>query len=218
MVPDAGDGTATEFHFDTSTPCGFTWVADEPMQRASHAFATDGSYWLVDPLVWEPALERAAGMGRPAGVIQLLERHNRDCAELAARLDVPHIRMPTAADGLPFETIRLVNRERWREVALWWPEQSVLVVPECVGTTPMYTLGSGAAGVQPLVRFKRPHRLDRLRFVEPDHLLVGHGGAVQQNAAEALHRALDRARRDLPRMIVKMPALIAAARRGDRSI
>lgn len=59
------------------------------MQRASHALAVEGRVWLVDP-VDAPELEaRIRLLGEPAGVVQLLDRHGRDCAAWAARLGVP---------------------------------------------------------------------------------------------------------------------------------
>ena len=45
------------------------------------------------------AIERALTLGEPAGVLQLLDRHNRDCAALAARLGVPHLVAPTSLPG-----------------------------------------------------------------------------------------------------------------------
>jgi hypothetical protein len=44
---------------------GFSWIVDEPMTRTSHALAVDGHVWLVDPVRYPPALERAAGLGAP---------------------------------------------------------------------------------------------------------------------------------------------------------
>ena len=66
---------------------GFSWVMDEPLERTSHALAADGRVWLIDPVDVPEAIERATALGEPAAVVQLLDRHNRDCAELAERLD-----------------------------------------------------------------------------------------------------------------------------------
>lgn len=66
---------------------GLTWVVVEPMQRAFHALADDGRVWLVDPLDG-PEVGAAEALGEPAGVLQLLDRHDRDCAAIAARLRV----------------------------------------------------------------------------------------------------------------------------------
>jgi hypothetical protein len=123
------------------SPFGLTWELDEPMARSSQALVDGGRVWLVDPTDEPAALERALALGRPAAVLQLLDRHNRDCAALADRLGVPHLRVPAVLPGTPFEVIPLVGRRLWREVALWWAEQRVLVVAEAVGTAPAYAVG-----------------------------------------------------------------------------
>ena len=46
-----------------------------------------------------------AALGEPAGVVQLLDRHNRDCAAVAAELGVPHLVVPDAVPDSPFEAI-----------------------------------------------------------------------------------------------------------------
>jgi hypothetical protein len=62
----------------------FGWILrDEFMQRCSHALVHAGRVWLVDPVDVDGAEERVRAAGEPAGVLQLLDRHNRDCAELA---------------------------------------------------------------------------------------------------------------------------------------
>ena len=71
---------------------GLTWELDEPMARSSQALVYGGRVWLVDPTDEPAALERALALGRPAAVLQLLDRHNRDCAVLADRLGVPHLK------------------------------------------------------------------------------------------------------------------------------
>src|SRR5688572_32632873 len=110
-------------------PFGFSWFPREPMTRTGHALDTgDGGVWLVDPVDVGEAMERAAALGEPAGVIQLLDRHNRDCAEIADRLSVPHLRLPAAIPGSPFEVLKVIDLPKWRELALWWPAQRALVV------------------------------------------------------------------------------------------
>jgi hypothetical protein len=74
----------------------FSWIAGERMTPTSHALASGGKVWLVDPVAWPEALERAAMLGTPAGVLQLLDRHNRDSAAIAEQLGVPHIVVQTA--------------------------------------------------------------------------------------------------------------------------
>ena len=96
--------------------------------------ATGDGVWFVDPVDVPEAMERAAALGAPAGVIQLLDRHNRDCAAIAARLGVPHLKVPDAVPGSPFEVVRVLDVPGWHEAALWWPEHRVLVVAELIGT------------------------------------------------------------------------------------
>ena len=73
---------------------GISWVMDEPMARASHALADGEKVWLVDPVDDEAAIERALSLGEPAVVFQLLDRHNRDCAEVARRLGIERVVLP----------------------------------------------------------------------------------------------------------------------------
>jgi len=190
---------------------GLTWVAQDALERASHALVDDGRVWLVDPVDEPAAIERARALGTAAGVLQLLDRHVRDCAALAERLDVPLHVVPDAVPGSPFSAIRVLRMPGWRESALWWPARRALVVAEVVGTSPHVTLGgSRAAGIHPLLRLRPPAAL---RPYQPEHLLVGHGEPVHgPEAADALHTAYARSRRDLPRMVLEAPALLGAAR------
>lgn len=179
---------------------GLTWVVDEPLTRTSHALLADGRVWLVDPVDAPEALEQALALGAPAGVIQLLDRHGRDCAALAARLGVPHHEVPDALPDSPFEILRTVRLPRWRESSLWWARERALVVPEALGTNAVFTAGTGPVGVHPMLRLLPPRSL---RDVVPDHLLVGHGLPVHgPQTPAAIDTALRRARRDLPRALV----------------
>jgi hypothetical protein len=191
--------------FDTFA-FGFSWIVDEPLRRASHALADDGRVWLVDPVDEPDAIDRAQGLGPVAAVVQLLDRHNRDCAEVARRLAVPHIRVPDALPETPFEVVPVLRLPRWRESALWWPQRRALIVPEAVGTAPLFTAGRAPAGIHPVLRVRPP---GRLRGMQPEHLLVGHGEGVHgAAAAPALEQAYARSRRDLPRILVSLPAAV----------
>jgi hypothetical protein len=191
-----------------SFDCGFSWAPDEQLRRTSHALATGDGVWLIDPVDVPGALERAAALGAPAGVLQLLDRHRRDCAAIAARLGVPHLRLPAAVAGSPFAVVPVLRLPRWHEIALWWPERALLVVAEAIGTTPFFTLHRAPAGVHPLLRLTPPRSL---RGYEPEHLLVGHGRGLHGPAAtEALAGAYARARRDLP----GLPGMLSAAARA----
>lgn len=184
---------------------GFSWVLEELMQRTSHALVLDGKVWLVDPVAVDAALERAAGLGEIAGVLQLLDRHDRDCAALAEHYGVPRLKVPDAVAGTPFKAIPVVRFPGWKETALWWPEQEALVVAEVVGSNEYYTGGRGAVGMHPMLRALPPRGL---RSYSPRHLLMGHGAGVHGAAATpALRQAHQRARRDLPRVLAKLPTL-----------
>lgn len=200
--------------FCDELPFGFSWLVDEPMTRTSHALADEGRVWLVDPVDWRPAVDRAETLGAPAAVIQLLDRHNRDCAAVAARLDVPHVVAPAEFPETPFEIVEIRRTKRWNEVALWWPATETLVVAEAVGTNPFFTGGKSPAGVHLLLRLQPPRQLARF---EPEHLLVGHGEGVHGTpATTALHDAIATSRRTLPRLVLKAPALAIDAYRRRR--
>ena len=100
---------------------GLTWVHREAMARASHALVDDERVWLIDPTDEDEALDRVAALGEPAGVLQLLDRHNRACAQVARRLQVPHIDLPEVLPQAPFDPVWVVRRKGWNEVALDWP-------------------------------------------------------------------------------------------------
>jgi hypothetical protein len=190
---------------------GITWVMDDAMQRASHAVVGDtGDVWLIDPVDDDAALQAAAELGPAAGVIQLLDRHNRDCTAIAQRLGVPHLKVPGALPEAPFVPQRIAQNRFWREVALWWPSHRALVVAEALGTAPAFAVGSGPVGVHPMLRLRPPHQLKVLR---PEHLLVGHGPPLHgPETAEAIQDAIDHAWRDTPRLVLKLPSLVLAGR------
>jgi hypothetical protein len=180
-------------------PYGFGWIAAEPrlLQRASHALVADGQVWLVDPVQVEGLEERVRAAGRVVGVLQLLDRHGRDCASLARTFGVPLRYVPRAGTpGPPFEVIRTVRIPLWREAALWWPERRTLVVADALGTAAYFRAPGELLGVHPVLRLIPPRSLARL---EPEHVLCGHGQGVHgPEAADALHEALRTARRRTP--------------------
>ncbi len=188
--------------FCDELPFGFGWIADEPprLERASHALEDDGRVWLVDP-VDDPEVEaRIAVSGRVVGVIQLLDRHGRDSAVLAARYDVPlHMAPSAAVPGAPFQVLRAVNLPKWREAALWWPERQTLVVADALGTASYFLGPDELLGVHPLLRLLPPRSLRRF---SPEHVLCGHGEGVHgAGASPALREALRSARRGIPRWV-----------------
>ena len=177
---------------------GFGWIAPEPafMRRCSHALAVDGRVWLVDPVWDEEALERAAALGEPAGVVQLLDRHGRDCTRVAERFGVPlHVVPAAPPEGAPFEVIPLLRNRFWQEVALWFPAEGTLVCADTVGTAQYYRGPEERLAVSPVLRLLPPRKLLR---VEPEHILVGHGEGIHDDAAAALRDAVTRARSRTP--------------------
>jgi hypothetical protein len=183
---------------------GLTWVEQGFMARASHALRSDEGVWLIDPFEDESALSTADSLGQPAGVLQLLDRHNRDCGAIAARFGVPLLRVPERAPDTPFELVRVVSRPGWREVALWWAQKRALVVAEALGTAPAFALGR-RAGVHPALRLTPPR--SQLSPYQPEMLLVGHGGPLESDAAAALDDALAHSRSDIPRLLTSLPKL-----------
>lgn len=183
------------------TELGISWVIDEPMERACHAILADGRVWFVDPVDVNGIVDRAAGLGEPAGVLQLLDRHNRECAEIAERFGIEHLNVPDAVPGSPFEAIKALRVPAWKETALWWPERRVIVVAEIVGTHPMTNAGTGPVGVHPMLRLLPPRSI---RGFDAEHLLAGHGPPLHADAAAAIDRAYSRSRRDIPRAAISI--------------
>jgi hypothetical protein len=179
---------------------GFGWVVDdELLKRCSHALVEGGRVWAIDALAADGVEERIRGAGEPAGVIQLLDRHNRDCRPLAEQLGVPHHRTPKQPiAGAPFQFIVLRDSRFWREVALWWPERRVLVCADVLGTVGYFLAPGERLGVHPLLRLVPPRRLVT---VEPGVVLCGHGEGVLSDGAAVLADALAGARRRLPSLL-----------------
>jgi hypothetical protein len=175
------------------------------MARAAHAVRDGERVWLIDPFEDAGALEAAAALGRPAGVIQLLDRHARDGQSIAQRLGVPLLRLPRALPETPFAVVSVVARPWWRETALWWPAEQTLIVAEAIGTAPLLALGR-RAGVHPMLRVVPPR--SSLGRYAPARLLVGHGPALDADAAPALHEALASSRSDIPKLLAALPSVI----------
>ena len=156
-----------------------------------------------------------SGSSTPSAIVQLLDRHNRDCAAVAAELGVPHLVVPEAVPDSPFEAIPLTRRRWWRETALWWPTTRTLLIAEAIGTNRAFAAGGEAAGVHLLLRLTPPRAA--LGRLAPEHLLVGHGRGVHgPAAADALRNALERSRTGFPRLLVRVPAFAADAIRRRR--
>jgi hypothetical protein len=174
---------------------GLGWMEEERIARTSHALLA-GGVWLVDPVEPRDNLSQALSrLGEVRGVIQLLDRHARDCAALAARYGVTHHRAYAGAVDVPFDVVPLVRWWKWREAALWWPERRVLVCADALGTLGYFRAPRDRIGVHPLLRLRPPKRLGAYA---PERILVGHGPGVHAGAAGALAEALRTSRRRLP--------------------
>jgi hypothetical protein len=190
---------------------GFGWQREgELVQRTSHAVLSGGRVWLTDVVDGSGLDERVRGLGDPAAVVQLLDRHRRDCGQVAERLGVPLAVTPF--EGLPdapFVVLPVLRWKRWREIALWFQAERILVCADALGTLSYFRAPGERLGVHPLLRLFPPRRA--LGGLDPDHVLVGHGEGVHSGATAALQEALATARRRLPAALLS--GVKSAARR-----
>ena len=187
---------------------GFGWQPDtaEYTERTSHAVASGGEVWLFDPLDVDGLDERVRELGEPAGVVQLLDRHGRDCLTIAERLGVPLLITPRESYAA-IRPIRTVWAPGWHEVAVHFADERVLVVGDALGTARYFRAPGEQLAVHPLLRAVPPRKLAGLA---PLHVLCGHGEGVHgEEAAPAVDEALHTARRRFPRWL---PASIKAWR------
>ena len=196
---------------------GFGWTPEgDLLRRTSHAVLAGDRVWLTDVVDGEGLDERIAVLGEPAGVVQLLDRHERDCAEVARRLGVPLQVTPLAdRSGGPFVVLPVVRRKHWLEIALWFPSERVLVCADALGSVGYFVAPGEKVGVHPLLRLFPPRRA--LDAVEPEHLLVGHGEGVHgSEATQALREALATSRRRLPKVLLSLPGRALRSPRAAR--
>jgi hypothetical protein len=182
-------------------PGGLGWRLDERLQRTSHALLVEGRVWVIDPVDADGVEERVRALGEPAGVLQLLDRHDRDCAAWADRLGVAHRRAWEGLDRTPFERLQVRDNRLWREVALWEPSASTLVCADALGTLRFFRAPGEPIGWHPLIRPFPPRSFAR---VQPERILVGHGAGVHDDAAESLQEALRTARRRIPAALLAL--------------
>jgi hypothetical protein len=188
--------TPTDEHDDC-----FGWVADERLARTSHALRADGRVYLIDPLLGDGVEERVRALGEPAAVLQLLDRHERDCAAWAGRLGVPHLRVWERTTDLPFELLPVYDSRLWREAALWEPLSETLVCGDALGTLPYFCAPGEPVGWHPLVRIRPPRSF---RGRAPQRILVGHGPGLDDGAANALPDLVAHGRRRLPQALASI--------------
>lgn len=172
-------------------PDGFAWIADpdEALQRASVAFRTADGVVVVDPVDYAGLDERLATLGEVTRVLQLLDRHGRDSAAVAARHDVPLV-SPGAGAWTPsgVDRISIVARKRWCEDALFVPSTGLAVIPEALGSVALFRAKGEPIGVHPILRLLPPRRA--LAGIRPDVIAFGHGAPLDHGATAALQEAL----------------------------
>jgi hypothetical protein len=194
---------------------GIGWSLEgERLPRTSHAVVAGGRVWLTD-VVDGPGLdERIRTLGEPGAVVQLLDRHNRDCAAVAGRLGVPlHVTPFTDVPGAPFLAFPIIRQRFWKEIALWFAEPRVLVFADALGSLSYFRAPGEPFAVHPLLRLTPPRRA--LAGLEPEHILFGHGpGFHGREAPNALSAALSTARRRLPQAWLQS-LRATVRRRGD---
>lgn len=203
---------------------GGSWIPypEEEMQRASHAIATDAGLLVVDPVdvpdldEWLADLGEETGAGDVAGVAVLLDRHKRDAAAVANRHDVPvgvpewmsgvegDLDAPTTAlselvEDTSYEVRRVIDNTFWQEAGLHDAEAAVLVLPEVFGTVEYYCAPGEDLGVHPALRFTPPKKLKRL---DVDRLLVGHGEGIADDADDLMRTALRRSLSNAPGLYI----------------
>ena len=186
---------------------GVGWIAypDETMQRASHAVMGDEGLWVIDPVDATGLDDLLAEYGDVAGVVVLLDRHERDAAAVASRHDVP-VTVPTWMSGVaedlavPVERVedgvgefaleRLVDNPFWQEASLF--DGETLVVPESLGTASYFRAPGERLGVHPMLRAVPPQSVTAY---DAGRLRVGHGEGLAADVRPAIRDAVDGARR-----------------------
>lgn len=192
-----------------------SWTHPSPpwMERAGHAVRVGDGVWLIDPPDGDGLEAGIAELGGEVrGVLQLLDRHPRDCRALAERLGVPLHVVPLDGAALPFEVIPLWHLPVWKEDAIWLPQSRTLAVPEALVGAPDFAAPGERVGVHPARRLLPPSALRRFER-DVEHLLLGHGDALHgADARAAMRDAFDGSRRRLPQLLAAQVARAAKGR------
>ena len=193
------------------TDFGVGWIEDAAEAKTGHALVVDGRVWLVDPIEPEGVEERVLALGEPAGVLQLLDRHNRAAAAMAARLERAAPRRATGAAGHAVHgAARRAQPALEGGRALVAGARASSCAPTRSGRSRSSARASEPVGVHPALRLKPPRGLVGLG---PEHLLVGHGDGLHgPGTAAAVDDAVRNARRRIPRWLRGLPRIV---RRGS---
>ena len=76
----------------------------------------------------------------------------------------------TDLEGAPFVVLPIVKRRFWREIAVWFAKERVLVCGDALGSLGYFHAKDEPFGVHPFLRLLPPRKLEAL---EPDR--IGHG-------------------------------------------
>ncbi|WP_254840384.1 hypothetical protein [Natronomonas marina] len=217
-MPAKATGATTEPEVVDRFEGGVGWIPHpgETMERASHALATGGGVWLVDPLDAPGVEDVVDEYGEVAGVIVLSNHHARDADVFAEHHDVP-VTLPApmtdVAETLSapverldvgeavgeYELLEVAHGAAWQEYALY--DGETLVASESVGTADYQTVGDERLGVMTIRRLTPPR--EAFGDCSPERVLSGHGPGLEVGAAAALEDALVNARWRFPRALVE---------------
>ncbi|AZQ15891.1 hypothetical protein DOS48_07600 [Halorubrum sp. PV6] len=205
---------------------GVGWIAypGETMERASHAVAVPNEerdtddVWVFDPVDAPGLDDLLSELGTVAGVVVGLDRHKRDCAEIATRhdapvyvadwmtgvadeLDAPVERFGSRLADSGFEAFRIRDSSvpPWQEVGFF--DGETLIVPESLGSASYFRGARERLGVHPMLRLTPP--TEALSGLNPEQVRVGHGVGISDRAAIAVEDALSGSRRKAPGLYAK---------------
>lgn len=170
------------------------------------AVAAAGGLVLIDPLVddWDAVDRLVAGGGGCTGIVRTCHWHQRSIAEVASRYDVdvwarpdPDGRVrhafehPVGDRDELFDGLRVIDVERADEIALWLPQQRVLVFGDAMIRTPAGELrvcpGSWTQPEGGPARLRS--LLGALSALPVEHVLVSHGPLVIGDGLASLRSA-----------------------------
>ena len=118
---------------------------------------------------------------------------------VAGDLDAPTTALSELVDDSSYGVRRVIDNPFWQEAALYDESAAVLVLPEVFGTVEYYRAPEEELGVHPMLRFTPPKKLKRL---DVDRLLVGHGEGIAADADDLMRTALRRSLSNAPGLYI----------------